>query len=401
MNGADGKFPPGAVDGRGGLVFSIPRPERIHEIVTNPRGAGAARRAWQRVTRRRSIEAAEEPLPLRPETIDIGVKEKEQRISCGRVDRADEAAEADMSAAVRVAFHAVEVGVDVPRLAETERGRFTQHVGGLRCGVEGRKPANAWLAVRSPELKRVRLSEPHHPAASDSPNASGENSAGAGTSKRQYGSATLRSIRWSSRSRSSRYARCHGRKPGSPCASALEISRCISRNLVNTPRPAPLSVAKAETIRLRSAGGEEVDVLSHSDHQRRDREHGPAGHIADFDCGVPVRDARTTEPPAQSHPHRGAINRKRQRQLILRRAWSGGVKHYLSAGGGVLIPKSHSDRRCGGPRIYKADLRRTRCPSEVVRRRIGVAFDADRGSHSASEDVLQYPMPPSCLILTK
>ena len=68
------------------------------------------------------VEAAELPLPLRPEPIDVAVKKEEQRISRRRVYARDEATEARVRGSMRIALHVHEVRVLIAKAQRLRLG---------------------------------------------------------------------------------------------------------------------------------------------------------------------------------------------------------------------------------------------------------------------------------------
>src|SRR4030095_12849283 len=79
---------------------AVPWPHRVRKVV-------ADRVERTAVVRRglRWIEAAELPLPFRPEPVHVAVQQEEQRVARRRANARDRSAKAYMRGTVRVAFH--------------------------------------------------------------------------------------------------------------------------------------------------------------------------------------------------------------------------------------------------------------------------------------------------------
>src|SRR5215211_3031416 len=108
---------------RGGDL--VPRPHGFVQVVPDPGGPGIPKGVLDREgTRAGHVEAAFDPLPLRPQSIYVGVEQKEERILGGRGDTRDESGETDMGRAVRVAFHGPERPVPIARATQRKRVSF-------------------------------------------------------------------------------------------------------------------------------------------------------------------------------------------------------------------------------------------------------------------------------------
>src|SRR5712671_2427903 len=125
----------------------VPRPHRVGQIVADRVSAAVVERG-----RRGRIEAAVLALPLRPQPVDIGVKQEEQRILGGRPNAGNGAAEAGMRRSVRIAFQRSERGV---LSAKAQRLRLVAQARRRRGGAEKGPAVDPLHAVGLPELQRV------------------------------------------------------------------------------------------------------------------------------------------------------------------------------------------------------------------------------------------------------
>lgn len=132
--------------------------------------------------RLRRIEAANLSLPLRPESIDVAVKQEEQRISCGGLNAGDGTTEAGMRRSMRVAFQGPERCVLITKGQSLRLGAETRRR--RRCVEEG-SAINPLNAVGSPELQGLVALNWTVPIESETPTNSRVKMFGAGWSKRQ------------------------------------------------------------------------------------------------------------------------------------------------------------------------------------------------------------------------
>ena len=189
--------PPGAVDGRGAVVtwfhghivsFELCPTRVVPGLPAAPSGS----KELVSSTSNRAVE----PLPLRPEPVHVGVKQKEQRVLGGGGNLRDGTSEANVRSPVRVAFVAAEPAVAMDRgtggaKPQQECLRFGDHrplQRGrlLRLRVESRPADNTDHPIGRPELKRVRGAEQNSASAgSVTPMKSRVKRLGAGSSNRQ------------------------------------------------------------------------------------------------------------------------------------------------------------------------------------------------------------------------